>query len=118
MPLTGCGWCCESAAYTHQQERQERAPWRELAHTGGVHAQFFSKANELPSSPPCELLADRRLVEALPGRVRDTWATCPRLTPTTSGAVPGRRVRGHSALQRRPGRHAPPASCGALRRRL
>ncbi|KAG0726724.1 hypothetical protein GWK47_035968 [Chionoecetes opilio] len=50
--------------YTHQQERRERRALKGLgAHLEVFTHQFFSRANDLPSSPPCELLADRMLVE-------------------------------------------------------
>ncbi|KAG0714018.1 hypothetical protein GWK47_001709 [Chionoecetes opilio] len=50
--------------YTHQQERRERRALKGLgADLEMFTHQFFSRANELPSSPPCELLADRVLVE-------------------------------------------------------
>ncbi|KAG0696909.1 hypothetical protein GWK47_026423 [Chionoecetes opilio] len=50
--------------YTHRQERQERRALKGLgAHLEVFQHQFFSRANELPSSPPCELVADRVLVE-------------------------------------------------------
>ncbi|KAG0728114.1 hypothetical protein GWK47_003834 [Chionoecetes opilio] len=50
--------------YTHRQEGQERRALKGLgAYLEVFQHQFFSRANELPSSPPCELLAEGMLVE-------------------------------------------------------
>ncbi|KAG0721685.1 hypothetical protein GWK47_045955 [Chionoecetes opilio] len=51
----------------HYTQRQERQEWRALKGLGTdlevfTH-QFFQRVNKLPSSPPCELMAYRMLVE-------------------------------------------------------
>ncbi|KAG0695451.1 hypothetical protein GWK47_026887 [Chionoecetes opilio] len=87
VPLTRVRLVLLVPQYTHRQERQERRALKVLgAHLEVFTHQFFSRANELPSSPPCELLADRVLVEVA-RTCTDTWAIYPRLTPTTSGAA-------------------------------
>ncbi|KAG0714458.1 hypothetical protein GWK47_014114 [Chionoecetes opilio] len=64
VPLTRLLLVLLVPQYTHQQERRERRAMKGLgAHLEVFTHQFFSRANELPASPPCELLADRMLVE-------------------------------------------------------
>ncbi|KAG0730263.1 hypothetical protein GWK47_028593 [Chionoecetes opilio] len=101
--------------YTHQQERQERRGLKGLgAHLEVFTHQFFSRANELPSSPPCELLADCMLVE----RYQDVYGHVGDLPKINADnfwcRYLGGAFQGHSALQRRPGRHTLPPAGGAL----
>ncbi|KAG0720422.1 hypothetical protein GWK47_048546 [Chionoecetes opilio] len=64
VPLTRVRLVLLVPQHTHRQDRQERRALKTLgAHLEVFQHQFFSRANELPSSPPWELLADRMLVE-------------------------------------------------------
>ncbi|KAG0696316.1 hypothetical protein GWK47_026579 [Chionoecetes opilio] len=73
--------------YTHRQEGQERRALKGLgAYLEVFQHQFFSRANELPSSRLANCWR-RACWWSATRTCTDTWAICPRLTPTTSGAA-------------------------------
>ncbi|KAG0711066.1 hypothetical protein GWK47_021456 [Chionoecetes opilio] len=87
VPLTRVRLVLLVPQHTHRQERQERRALKTLgAHLEVFQHQFFSRRTSCPPRrpanccrTPCWWSATRTCT--------DTWAICPRLTPTTSGAA-------------------------------